>query len=215
MIRDTAHTAPVRATRTIADGAVFGFRSDDIELADEAPAVTRDYLDHPGAVAIVALRRAERGWEVCVVNQYRHPVGMRLWEVPAGLTDEAGESLVDAARRELAEETGLAADTWNTLADFYTSPGCSTEGLRVFLARDLHAAGDVDFVREDEEADMDCRFVPLEELLDGIWAGRLHNPSLLVGVLAAARGIDSDFSTLRPADAAWEGTPAHTSMRIV
>lgn len=209
MIRDTQTDVDVVERRGLYDGAVFAFRSDDIALPGASEPVTRDYIAHPGAVAIVALREGSAGPEVCVVNQYRHAVGMRLWEVPAGLTDVAGEGLKEAAERELAEEAGLAAARWDTLADFYTSPGCSSEGLRVFLARDLAPVEATDFEREDEEADMECRFVPLTELIDGIAAGVLHNPSLLVGVLAAAHAHARGFTGLRSADAPWEGRPAH------
>ncbi|MDU0967927.1 MAG: NUDIX hydrolase [Actinomycetaceae bacterium] len=209
MIEDTPAHAKVASRRTIYEGAAFTFCTDDVVFDDSDHPVARDYIAHPGAVAIVAVREGDAGPEICVVNQYRHPVGMRLWEVPAGLTDAAGESLLDAAQRELAEEAGLGARSWATLADFYTSPGGSTEGLRIFLARDLYPREAEGFVREAEEAEMECRFVPLDELLAGIVSGHLHNPSLLVGVLALAHARSGGLESLRPADAPWEGTCAH------
>ncbi|MBD3688641.1 NUDIX hydrolase [Nanchangia anserum] len=208
MIRDTVQDAEVKKSATIYRGAVFSFRSDEISLDDTAEPLTRDYIHHPGAVAIVALAEGENGPEICLVNQYRHPVGMRLWEVPAGLTDVPDESLVKAAQRELAEEAGLGARRWDTLADFYTSPGCTSEALRIFLARDLYETAAEGFVREGEEADMECRFVPLAEVIEAILSGHVHNPSLLVGVLTTAHAITSGFVGLRPADAPWQADRA-------
>ena len=193
MIEDTPAHAKVASRRTIYEGAAFTFCTDDVVFDDSDHPVARDYIAHPGAVAIVAVREGDAGPEICVVNQYRHPVGMRLWEVPAGLTGEAG----------------LGARSWAPLADFYTSPGGSTEGLRIFLARDLYPREAEGFVREAEEAEMECRFVPLDELLAGIVSGHLYNPSLLVGVLALAHARSGGLESLRPADAPWEGTCAH------
>ncbi len=139
----------------------------------------RDYLLHPGAVGVIALDDAER---VVVVRQLRHPVGFRLVEPPAGLLDADGETWLSAAERELAEEAQLAASDWRVLVDFMTSPGCLQEALRVFLARGLSRVGRPDgFVVEHEEADMDVCLVALDDLVDAIYAGRIQNPTMVVG----------------------------------
>ena len=96
--------------------------------------ITRQYLTHPGAVAVVCWD--EERDTIAVVRQYRHPVRYELVEIPAGLLDMDGEDHVTAARRELAEEAELAAGRWNVLVDITTTPGACEESLRIYLARD-------------------------------------------------------------------------------
>ncbi|MGZ6826339.1 MAG: NUDIX domain-containing protein, partial [Mycobacteriales bacterium] len=157
----------------------------------------RDVVRHPGAVGVVALR----GDEVLLVNQYRHPVGRRLDELPAGLLDVPGESALLAAQRELAEEAGLAAGTWQVLVDVLTSPGMADESIRVFLARDVHEV-ERD-VQEHEELEMTARWVRLQDAVDAALAGTLENAACVVGVLAADAAARRGFDGLRDADAPW------------
>ena len=112
-----------------------------------------------------------------LIKQYRHPVRTREWEIPAGLLDVDGEDPLAAAQRELAEEADLVAAEWAVLADFVTSPGGSDEAIRIYLARGLSATPEA-FAREDEEADMELRWVPLDECVDAVLARRVQNPSL-------------------------------------
>jgi ADP-ribose pyrophosphatase len=147
---------------------------------------------------------------VLLVSQYRHPVGHRLLEVPAGLLDVPGEPYHLAAARELYEEGHVRADEWRVLVDIFTSPGMTTESTRVFLARGLTAVADVDrHVGVHEEADMPVSWAPLADVADAVLAGRLHNPILVSGVLAAwsarSRG---GYDALRPADAPWTAREA-------
>jgi ADP-ribose pyrophosphatase len=187
-------------TEVVHAGRVFDLRSDVVDLGDGGR-VTREYLDHPGAVAIVALDEQER---VLLLRQYRHPVRRELWEVPAGLLDVVGEDGRLAAARELAEESDLQAARWDVLVDYFTTPGGSNEALRVFLARDLSPVPDDErFEREAEELDMELRWVRLDEALRGVLAGELHNPSAVVGILAAAASRADGWASLRPADAPW------------
>jgi len=201
---DLAERWPVRSAETVFSGAVVDVRTDVVQ-GPSGDAFTRDVVVHPGAVAIVAVDDHDR---VVVVHQYRHPVGQRLWEIPAGLLDVDGEAPAAAAARELAEEAHLAARDWRVLADPFTSPGMTTEAIRVYLARGLSVPDGPAYVGVDEEADMPVSRVPLDELVDGVLAGRLHNPSLVTGVLAAwtarSRG---GWDALRPADAPWPVWP--------
>ena len=143
-----------------------------------------------------------------MIRQYRHPVRACLWEIPAGLLDVAGEAPAVAAARELAEETDYAAATWNTLAEFYASPGFTTEGVRIFLAQDLSLLPeDRRTVREDEEAEFVPTWVRLDEALDAVMGGRLHNPSTVLGVLATAQARTRGWVGLRPPDAPWLRSP--------
>jgi ADP-ribose pyrophosphatase len=199
-LADEPASLPVTSsTEVFRSGRVIDVRSDVVEMPDGTTA-TRDVVVHPGAVGIVALDDAGR---VLLVHQYRHPVQQRLWEPPAGLLDIAGEDPLEAARRELFEEAHLRAGRWDVLLDAFTTPGMTDEAVRVYLARDVSAADGAKYAGENEEADMPTRWVPLDEAVEAIVAGRLHNPMAVMGLLAAARARDSGFAGLRPADAPW------------
>ncbi|MBO0823000.1 MAG: NUDIX hydrolase [Actinobacteria bacterium] len=156
----------------------------------------REVVEHPGAVAVVALDQEDR---VLMIRQYRHPAAATLWEIPAGLRDVDGEPLVETARRELAEETGYQAADWWVLADFLPSPGISTERLRVFLARELAMvpAGQREYVRLHEEAYLTVAWVSLDKAVQGILSGELHNGVAMVGILSAYAARSDDFRALR------------------
>jgi len=187
------------------EGKVFDLVADHVRLdPDDGDAVVREYIDHPGAVAIVALRGEPGAEEVLLIQQYRHPVRALLWEIPAGLLDVDGEDYVVAAARELHEEADLRAERWDVLVDYFTSPGGSDESLRVYLARDLTEVHEDDrHAREDEERDMPTRWVPLDEAVAAVHAGVVHNPSAVVGILATASARAQGWAALRPADAPW------------
>lgn len=189
----------------IYEGKVFDFVAERVRLdPDDGEPVLREFLDHPGAVAIVPLREGPDGEEIALVDQYRHPIRAVLWEIPAGLLDIEGEDYVEAARRELAEETDLRAGRWDVLVDFFTTPGGSNESLRIFLARDLSEVPAAErHTRAEEERDMTVRWVLLDDAVAAVHAGRLHNPSAVVGVLAAASARSAGWAPLRPVDAPW------------
>jgi ADP-ribose pyrophosphatase len=139
-------------------------------------------LQHPGAVVVLALDDEERA---LVLHQYRHPVQMRLVELPAGLLDVAGEDPLEAAKRELQEEGLVVADRWSHLLTTVPSPGLSSERIETYLAEGLHPAVDRGgFEPEHEEADMTVSWVPVRDLLDGVLAGRLTNGPLALAVMA-------------------------------
>nr|WP_294695296.1 NUDIX hydrolase [uncultured Friedmanniella sp.] len=198
---------PVSGTTVLARGRIADFLEDEVRAPDGA-LIKREYLQHPGAVAVIALDDHER---VALVRQYRHPVRHRLVEPPAGLLDLVGEDYLVGAQRELAEEVDLAAGRWNVLVDLFSTPGILGESLRIYLARDLHPTDAPDgFVREGEEADMDVVWAPLSDLVDAVLGGRVHSPTLVSGVLAAEAARARGWSTLRPADAPW---PAREHLR--
>jgi len=202
----------VTQSRTVYSGRVISLRVDEVRMSDGSVA-TRDVVEHPGAVAVVALDEAGR---VVTVTQYRHPLKQRLVELPAGLLDVEGEPALLAAQRELAEEAGLAADEWHVLLDLFTSPGMCDEAVRIFLARGLHES-DPGFLPEHEELELTVERRPLDDLVADALAGRLGNSLAVAGVLAAAHvrslGLDgarpAGLSVLRPADAAWPARPEH------
>jgi len=207
-VSDAPSPRRLLSTEKVYEGRIWDVVSDSFQLSETGEALTRDYIDHPGAVAVLPMNDAG---EVLLIRQYRHPVGMDLWEIPAGLLDIEGEDFVVGAARELAEEADLAAATWNVLADFFNSPGSSSEAIRIYLARDLTDVPHHDrHERTDEEAEIEFHWIALDEAVAAVLAGRLHNPSAVVGILAAAAARAEGFAGLRPADAPW---PAHPSQR--
>ncbi|WP_330456965.1 NUDIX hydrolase [Streptomyces sp. NBC_00820] len=203
-IKDTPEEWEIRATETPFTGNKTSVRTDDVVMPDGS-VVRRDYQVHPGSVAVLALDEQDR---VLLINQYRHPVRHKLWEIPAGLLDVPGENPLHAAQRELYEEAHVKAGDWRVLTDVYTTPGGCDEAVRIFLARDLSEAEGERFVTEHEETDMAYARVPVDELVRLVLAGDVHNNCLVVGVLAlvatrAGDGVDA----LRPADAPWPARP--------
>jgi ADP-ribose pyrophosphatase len=187
-------------SEVVLHGLVWDVRRDTVRL-DDGQQVTRDVVVHTGAVGVVALDEQER---VLLLRQYRHPVRSYLWEPPAGLLDVEGETALECAQRELAEEAHLIADEWHVLVDFYNSPGGSEESFRCFLARGLRPVPESDrHEGEGEERDMPLRWVPLDQARDLVLAGRLHNPTAVCGILAAHDSRERGWATLRDGDAGW------------
>ncbi len=200
-LADTRQAARVLSSSTVFDGHVWGVRRDRFEY--NGAVIEREYVDHTGAVAVLAIDDQER---VLLIKQYRHPVRTRDWEIPAGLLDIRGESPLRAAQRELAEETDLAASDWSVLSEFYTSPGGSDEAIRIYLARGLTPTAEP-FPRSDEEADIELRWVGLDELVDAVMARRLQNPSLVIGALAAIVARSRGWQGLEAGDVSWPRHP--------
>ena len=198
--RHTPHT--VTESTTAWSGRIVDMVEDHVVVVEGQEPVVRQYTRHPGAVAVVAMRGEEGAEEILLLRQYRHPVNASLWESPAGLLDIPGEDSRVAAERELAEEADLKAARWDVLVDFFTSPGGSTEPLRVFLARDLETT-ETSFEREDEEATMEYAWVSLSDALDWVLAGRLHNPSTVIGILSAHAARGRGWEGLREPGAPW------------
>lgn len=205
-LQDLLSPRPVREHELLHRGMVWDLVRDTVDLG-EAGVVRREFLQHPGAVGAVALDEHER---VALLRQYRHPVGMDLWELPAGLLDQPGEQPWAAAARELFEEADLVAGRWDVLADWANSPGGTSEQWRCFLARDVSEVPDGErFARQHEELGMTVRWVPLDDAVDAVLAGRIHNACTVAGVLAAHAARERDWTTLRPHDAPWPEHPAY------
>jgi ADP-ribose pyrophosphatase len=198
-ISDAAEQWPVVSSAELARGRLVTVRTDKVRTPDNQFA-EREVVLHPGAVAVLALDAADRA---LVIRQYRHPVGQLLWELPAGLRDVDGEPPWATAQRELAEEAGYRARDWRVLADYYSSPGFSTERLRIYLARELEPIPEAerDFVPQAEEAHLLTGWLPLEEGVRKVLAGELHNGVAALGILAGYAARSRRFGGLRPADA--------------
>jgi ADP-ribose pyrophosphatase len=201
------HDFTVESSETLYEGAIFALRRDDVRMPGGRVAA-REKVEHYGAVAIAALDDQDR---LVMIYQYRPALGRRIWEMPAGLLDEAGEDPVEAARRELVEEVGVEADDWATLVDVVGCPGFADESVRVFLARGLR---DVDrpASADDEESDLVIRRVPLDDLVLAAMSGDLVNGPCVAGVFAAAAVRDGRFVP-RPSDAPWRDRPTEFAAR--
>ncbi len=203
-LRDEADLRPVPAHRTVHEGMVWDLVRDTIDFA---PGVRfdREYIRHTGAVAVLAVDEADR---VLLIRQYRHPVGHRLWEIPAGLLDLAGEPPQIAAARELAEEAGCEPVRMSTLVDLRPSPGGSDEVIRVYLAEGVRPSEE-EFERVHEEAELISRWVPLADAVAAVLEGRITNATTVAALLAlqALRGGGAGPASLRPADAPFMERP--------
>jgi 8-oxo-dGDP phosphatase len=198
VLRDTAEHWQVAGEPRRSRGAFLTLRTDRVRMPD-GDVAERDMVEHPGAVAVVALDEAG---QVLMIRQYRHPAGHLLWEIPAGLRDVPGEEPRVTAERELLEETGYRARDWHVLADIFSSPGMSDERVLVFLARDLMWVPEAErdgHVLRHEEAHLLVRWVPLTDVVSLFLAGDLHNGITAVGILAACAARQGGFAALREA----------------
>ncbi|MDX6324179.1 MAG: 8-oxo-dGDP phosphatase [Nocardioidaceae bacterium] len=184
-VEDHPESWPVLSTEDISRGdAPFAVRRDLVGDPRGETTFWRVVVEHPGAVVVLAVDDDER---VLVLRQYRHPAGVRFVELPAGLLDKADEDPVEAARRELLEEAGVAAEDWTHLNTIHNSPGISDERVEVYLARDVREVpGRGGFVPEHEEADMSVGWVPFGELLQAVLERRVTDGPLLTAVLTYA-----------------------------
>lgn len=185
-LRDEPVEVEVVASDLVYEGRVWDVRSDTVRYGERD--IVRQYVDHPGAAAVIALDEQDR---VLLIQQYRHPIRHRDWEVPAGLLDIDGESPLETAQRELAEEVDLDAERWEELVSIFTTPGGNDEVVHLFLARGL-SPHPTRHAREDEEADIRIEWMPLADAVAAVMAGRLRNGILAVGLLAAAERLRAD-----------------------
>ena len=164
-------------------GRLISLRVDEVERPDGRRA-SREIVEHPGAVAILAWDGARLG----MVRQWRHAAGDVLLEIPAG-TMEPGEDPKTTARRELGEEMGVAAAAWATGPSFYTAPGFCTERLTLFLATELEETQ----VEAPDDEDVEQEWLPLAEALDAIENGRIADAKSIAGILWLARRLKASL----------------------
>jgi ADP-ribose pyrophosphatase len=200
------HDFEIVESETVYVGKIFALRADEVQMPGGGSA-RREVVEHYGAVAILAI---DEDANIVMVYQYRHPVGRRLWELPAGLLDMGGEPPHITAARELEEEAGLSATKWRVLVDLVSAPGFSDESVRVYLATGLSDVGRPD--AHDEEADLVVRRFAIDEAVRMALSGEITNAIAVSGILAA-HAVDGDFDSLRPVDAVWVDRPTAFARR--
>ena len=159
--------------RNVFKGRVLTLNLEQVRLPNGRVAEL-EIAHHPGGAAVVAVDADGR---VCLLRQFRHAAGGWLTELPAGKLD-GGEPPLECARRELAEEAGVAATRWEKLGEFYSSPGVLTEVIHLFLARDLVAAD----ARPEEHEVFEASWVPLAEAVGLATTARLQDAKTIIGL---------------------------------
>jgi ADP-ribose pyrophosphatase len=154
-------------SRDVYRGRVISLRVDDVEVSPGRN-VAREVVDHPGAVVVVA---ADADGSLLWVRQYRYAAGRALLELPAGTVEPPADPET-TARRELAEETGFEAATWQRLGGFFSAPGFCNEYLTAYAARDLTPATGF---HQDEDEDIELERLSLEESLRRLDAGEIED----------------------------------------
>lgn len=196
------HKFEVVDSKLLVDAPILALRRDTVTMPGGTTA-KREVVEHFGAVAVVAV---DEGGRIAMVEQYRHTVGRRLWELPAGILDFDGEDELGTAKRELVEEAGLEAERWSVLVDLVTSPGFAEEAVRIFLATGISETERPE--AEDEEADMDFAWVPLDEARAGVMSGRITNSIAVAGILSASEVL-AGRAEARDTDTPFELRPTH------
>jgi len=194
------HVFETASSETLYTGRIFALRRDQVRMPG-GTTVTREVVEHFGAVAILAM---DDEGKIPMVYQYRHPLGRRLWELPAGLLDVYGEAAHLTAARELQEEAGLHAGTWRVLVDLDSTPGFSDESVRVYLATGLTEVGRPE--AHDEEADLTLEWYPLAQAARMVLTGEIVNGIAVAGILAA-QSVTNGFAQPRPVDSPWIDKP--------
>ncbi|HXA88441.1 MAG TPA: NUDIX hydrolase [Mycobacterium sp.] len=200
------HVFETTSSETLHTGKIFALRRDRVRMPGGKD-VTREVVEHFGAVAVVAM---DDDGNIAMVYQYRHAFGRRLWELPAGLLDVHGEPAHLTAARELKEEAGLQASAWRVLVDLDSTPGFSDESVRVYLATGLSEVGRPE--AHDEEADMTLQWYALAEAARKVLNGEIVNAIAVAGILAA-HAVATGFVEPRPLDSPWIDKPTAFAAR--
>jgi len=158
-------------------GRIVNVHVDTVSLPGGGTA-TREVVDHPGGVAVLALDGENN---VLAVSQYRYPFGKVLLEIPAGKLDHPGEDPYEAGLRELKEETGAVPGRYESLGRVLPSPGCYGEILHLYLARDLK----MEEQHLDEDEFLNVERIPFDEMVRRCLSGEIEDAKTVAAVLKA------------------------------
>jgi ADP-ribose pyrophosphatase len=181
-----AERGVVEKVRNVFKGKVLTLNLERVELPNGSVAEL-EIAHHPGGAAVVALDTDGR---VCLLRQFRHAAGGWLLELPAGKLD-GGEPPLDCARRELEEEAGVHAGSWEKLGEYFSSPGVLTEVIHLYLARELTPRPS----RPEEHEVFEVRWLPLQEAVAMAASGGLEDGKSLVGLFWARERLAADGVT--------------------
>lgn len=182
-LKDSKETKTIVKSQIVYEGLVWDIQRDEVEIQNAN--FQRDYISHTSAVAVLAF---DETGKIILIKQYRHPVREKLWEIPAGLLDLKGEAQIEAAKRELKEETDYEAAQISKLISYYPTPGSSNEELHIFLATGCRKV-DSEYLKEAEEAELEVATFDLEEVKKAVLNGEIKNGPLVTAVLAYEAGL--------------------------
>jgi len=172
------------SSKLVYDGKLLKVRSDTVRLPDGRTAV-REYVEHPGAVAVIAL--TDSG-ELVMERQYRYPLGRDMMEIPAGKIDP-GEDPLATARRELKEETGYTAARWRHVATIHIAIAYSNERIEIYLAEGLKQES----AKLDDEEFLEVFTLPLATALAWVREGKITDSKTVSGLLWAEKVLGGDW----------------------
>ena len=162
----------------IFDGVILHVMRDQVRLPNGHTSV-REVIRHVGAVCVVPV--TEDG-KVAVERQYRYPIDQVITEIPAGKLDSPAEDRLEAAKRELREETGITADRWTDMGLYYGAPAYSDEKITMYLAEGLHMGRQ----QLDEDEFLNVEYVPMEELVEEVLTGVITDGKTQAAILKAS-----------------------------
>lgn len=165
----------------IYDGVIMHVFRDTVSLPDGNEAY-REIIRHVGAVCIIPVTDDGR---VIVERQFRYPIDQVITEIPAGKLNSKDEDRLEAAKRELLEETGITADRWDDLGVFYPAAAYSDEKITMYLARGLHFGERC----PDEDEFLNIDTIPIDELICDVMDGKITDAKTQLAVLKAAKVI--------------------------
>ena len=167
------------SSECVFDGCILHVIKDNVALPNGNEA-TREVIRHIGAVCVVPV--TDDG-QVVMERQYRYPIDTVISEIPAGKLDSKDEDRLEAAKRELKEETGYSADKWVDMGIYYPAAAYSDERITMYLATGLHKGEQ----KLDEDESLNVEIIPIENLVDDIMSGRITDGKTQVAILKAAR----------------------------
>lgn len=164
------------STRLVYENSWIRLREDQVITPAGAPGIY-SVVEVKPALGIVALTE---DLQTYLVGQYRYPLGVYSWEIPEG-GGKVGESLIETARRELKEETGLEAETWTLLGDFYTSNCIMNEVATIYMAENLHQGQS----KPDDTEELTIKLVPFKQAYQMVLDGEIKDSMAIFGLLQA------------------------------